>query len=405
MKILFVHQNFPGQFPHLAPALAARGHEVRALTAERNARKSPVPVFRYRNPPETTVEGAGRVYAEMSGRGLIAARAADQITAKTGFVPDVVFGHGGWGETLFLRDVWPNARHLTYAEFFYAATGRDTGFDPEFAQPGLMPKIAVTARKAHVLQAIADADAALSPTEWQASTFPAEWRPKISVIHDGIDTLRLVPNPGAKVQLADGTRLSHGDEVLTYVSRNLEPYRGFHIFMRALPAVLRARPKAHVVIIGGDGQSYGARPKGDKSWKQTFLDEVAGGLDLSRVHFTGQVPYPQFMALMQISRVHAYLTYPFVLSWSLLEAMSMGAMVIGSRTPPVEEVIRDGENGRLVDFFDVAGWSTALSGALSDPDAATPLRKTARETIVSRYDLRSNCLPRLVSFVEGGQDA
>ena len=207
------------------------------------------------------------------------------------------------------------------------------------------------------------------------------------------------------MQLADGTRLSHGDEVLTYVSRNLEPYRGFHIFMRALPAVLRARPKAHVVIIGGDGQSYGARPKGDKSWKQTFLDEVAGGLDLSRVHFTGQVPYPQFIALMQISRVHAYLTYPFVLSWSLLEAMSMGAMVIGSRTPPVEEVIRDGENGRLVDFFDVAGWSTALSGALSDPDAATPLRKAARETIVSRYDLRSNCLPRLVSFVEGGQDA
>ena len=405
MKVLFVHQNFPGQFLHLAPALAARGHEARALTAERNTRKSPVPVFRYRNPPETTVEGAGRIYAEMSGRGLIAARAADQMTARTGFVPDVVFGHGGWGETLFLRDVWPNARHLTYAEFFYAATGRDTGFDPEFAQPGLTPKIAVTARKAHVLQAIADADAALSPTEWQASTFPAEWRQKISVIHDGIDTLRLVPNPGAKVQLADGTRLSHGDEVLTYVSRNLEPYRGFHIFMRALPAVLRARPKAHVVIIGGDGQSYGARPKGDKSWKQIFLDEVASDLDLSRVHFTGQVPYPQFMALMQISRVHAYLTYPFVLSWSLLEAMSMGAMVIGSRTPPVEEVIRDGENGRLVDFFDVAGWSTALSGALSDPDAARPLRKAARETVVSRYDLRSNCLPRLVSFVEGGQDA
>ena len=405
MKVLFVHQNFPGQFLHLAPALAARGHEARALTAERNTRKSPVPVFRYRNPPDTTVEGAGRIYAEMSGRGLIAARAADQMTARTGFVPDVVFGHGGWGETLFLRDVWPNARHLTYAEFFYAATGRDTGFDPEFAQPGLTPKIAVTARKAHVLQAIADADAALSPTEWQASTFPAEWRQKISVIHDGIDTLRLVPNPGAKVQLADGTRLSHGDEVLTYVSRNLEPYRGFHIFMRALPAVLRARPKAHVVIIGGDGQSYGARPKGAKSWKQIFLDEVASDLDLSRVHFTGQVPYPQFMALMQISRVHAYLTYPFVLSWSLLEAMSMGAMVIGSRTPPVEEVIRDGENGRLVDFFDVAGWSTALSGALSDPDAARPLRKAARETVVSRYDLRSNCLPRLVSFVEGGQDA
>ncbi len=401
MRILFVHQNFPGQFLHLAPALAARGHEVRALTAERNNRQSPVPVLRYRTPPETAVEGIARTYAEMSGRGLIVARAADQMSAKTGFVPDVVFGHGGWGETLFLREVWPKARHLTYAEFYYATTGLDAGFDPEFAPHGLMPRLAVAARKAHLLQAIAEADAAVSPTEWQAATFPPEQRGKITVAHDGIDTARLVPDAAARLVLPDGTALARGDEVITFVSRNLEPYRGYHIFMRALPEVLRARPNARALIVGGDGQSYGARPKGGKSWKQVFLDEVAQELDLSRVHFLGRVPYAQFVTLMQVSAVHAYLTYPFVLSWSLLEAMSMGALVVASRTPPVEEVIRDGENGRLVDFFDVAGWSAALTAALAEAGAAAAMRRAARESVVARYDLRTRCLPKLIGFVEG----
>jgi glycosyltransferase involved in cell wall biosynthesis len=401
MKILFVHQNFPAQFLHLAPALAARGHEVRGLTAERNQRKAAVPVYRYRNPPAVTVEGVARTFAEMSGRGLIVARAAEQMTAKTGFVPDVVFGHGGWGETLFLREVWPKARHLTYAEFYYGTVGRDAGFDPEFSSLGLVQRISVAARKAHLLQAITDADAALAPTEWQASTFPAEARGKITVIHDGVDTARLVPNPAARVILPDGTALAAGDEVVTFVSRNLEPYRGYHIFMRALPEVLRARPRARVVIVGGEGQSYGGPPREDRSWKQIFLDEVAGGLDLTRVHFLGQVPYPQFAALMQVSMVHAYLSYPFVLSWSMLEAMSAGALVIGSRTAPVEEVIHDGGNGRLVDFFDVTGWSRALVSALADPKASTALRRAARETAVAQYDLATVCLPRLIGFVEG----
>jgi glycosyltransferase involved in cell wall biosynthesis len=401
MKVLFVHQNFPAQFLHLAPALAARGHEVRGLTAERNQRKSAVPVYRYRNPPEAKVEGVARTFAEMSGRGLIVARAAAQMTAKTGFVPDVVFGHGGWGETLFLREVWPQARHLTYAEFYYGTEGRDSGFDPEFSNLDLMQRIAIAGRKTHLLQAITEADAAISPTEWQASTFPAEARGKISVIHDGVDTARLVPNPAARVVLPDGTMLQPGDEVITFVSRSLEPYRGYHIFMRALPEVLKARPKARVVIVGGEGQSYGGAPREERSWKQIFLDEVAGGLDMTRVHFLGQVPYLQFVALLQVSMAHAYLSYPFVLSWSMIEAMSMGALVIGSRTPPVEEVIRDGENGRLVDFFDVAGWSRALVAALADSAASTDLRRAARETAVTRYDLAGVCLPRLIDFVEG----
>ncbi|MCB2115787.1 MAG: glycosyltransferase family 4 protein [Rhodobacteraceae bacterium] len=401
MKILFVHQNFPGQFLHLAPALAARGHEVLGLTDEGNKRPSRVPVLRYRKPQGAKADGLAKSYAEAVERGASVARAAAQMRREKGYVPDVVFGHGGWGETLFLREVWPEARHLTYAEFYYHSQGLDADFDAEFQTPDIGRRMRTTARKTHLLMALAEADAALSPTEWQASTFPADLRGRISVIHDGVDTDRVQPDPEASLTLPNGRVLRAGDEVISFVNRNLEPYRGYHIFLRALPEVLAARPDAQVVIVGGDEVSYGPSPGEGKSWKEIFLAEVRGRLDLSRVHFLGKVPYAEFVALLQLTRVHTYLTYPFVLSWSLLEAMAAGAHVIGSRTAPVEEVIRHGENGQLVDFFDVQGWSAALIAALDNPAAADPLRAAARKTIVEGYDLSRVCLPRLIDFVEG----
>ncbi|MFN6951588.1 MAG: glycosyltransferase family 4 protein [Albidovulum sp.] len=402
MKILFVHQNFPGQFLHLAPALAARGHTVLALTDEVNQRRAPLPVLRYRKPEGPVTEGIAKSYVQAAERGLVTARAAAQLRRDKGFVPDVVFGHGGWGETLFLREVWPEARHLTYAEFYYHSRGLDADFDPEFQRDDITLRFRTSARKTHLLMALAEADAAVSPTRWQASTFPEALRDRITVIHDGIDTDRVRPDPSASLTLPGGQVLRAGDEVLSFVNRNLEPYRGYHIFLRALPDVLKARPQAQVVIVGGTGVSYGPAPAGGRSWKEIFLSEVRDRLDLSRVHFLGQVPYPQFLALIQVARVHAYLTYPFVLSWSLLEAMSAGGLVIASRTPPVEEVIEDGVNGRLVEFFDVAGWSSALIEALADPGAGAAMRLAARQTIVAGYDLKRMSLPRLLAFVESG---
>lgn len=402
MKVLFVHQNFPGQFLHLAPALKAQGHEVAALTVEGNARPSPVTVWRYRFRAPEKQEGPGATYAEAAGRGAAAARAAQTLRQKHGFAPDVVFGHGGWGETLFLREVFPEARHLTYAEFFYRTSGLDTGFDLEFWQDSLDARIRVVARTAHHLQVALAADACLSPTEWQASTFPSEVRSKLTVIHDGVDTAKLAPNPAATLPLPDtDIVLRPGDEVVSFVSRHLEPYRGYHRFMRALPAILRARPNARAVIVGGDGQSYGPRPA-EGTWKEKFLNEVKDDLDLNRVHFLGQVPYATFAALMQVTRVHVYLTYPFVLSWSMLEAMSAGALVVGSRTPPVQEAIEDGRNGLLVDFFDTAALADTVIAALADPRAHDALRLAARQSVVERYDLRTRCLPRLIDFVMKG---
>lgn len=402
MKILFVHQNFPGQFPHLAPALEARGHHVLALTTETNSRPSPVKVLKYRKPAEVTIEPRlTRMYADCAERGLKAALAARQLRARHNYVPDVIFGHSGWGETLFLKEVWPEARLLVYAEMMYQTSGLDTDFDPEFARPAFESRVSTTARSAHLIQSMVQADAALSPTEFQAATFQPEFRPKITVCHDGIDTARVCPDPQARLAIP-GTDLvfKPGDEVISFVNRSLELYRGYHSFLRALPEVLAARPGAHAVLIGEEGQSYGAAPGGGRSWKQIFLEEVKDRLDLSRVHFLGRVPYPTYLSLLQVSRVHAYLTYPFVLSWSLMESLAAGCHVIGSDTAPVREVIRPGENGQLVDFFDIKGWSARLIEALAEPERFAGLRAQARADIVARYDLQSVCLPRLIDFVE-----
>jgi glycosyltransferase involved in cell wall biosynthesis len=404
MKILFVHQNFPGQFLHLAPALQARGHDCRALTDASNKRDSRIPIMRYRHDvplPDPKATRLGRNFTQMTDRGVSTARACLQMRDKHGYMPDVIIGHSGWGETLFLKEVWPEAKLIIYAEFYYRGVDRDVGFDPEFSRGGFDGVMTAQSRAAHLGQSLLHADAAIAPTKWQASTFPPALRPMINVIFDGVNTDLVAPNAAASLTLPNGLQLSTGDEVLTFVNRNLEPYRGYHTFVRALPDVLAARPNAQVVIIGGDDISYGAAAPEGQSWKQFFLDEVSDRIDLGRVHFLGKVPYSDFVALMQISRVHAYLTYPFVLSWSMLEAMSAGAYVVGSRTAPVGEVITDGVNGRLVDFFDIKAWSDALTQGLAEPERFLTLRRAARQTIVDNYDLQNVCMPRMVAFVEG----
>jgi glycosyltransferase involved in cell wall biosynthesis len=403
MKILLVHQNFPAQFLRLAPALKARGHEVLGLADAVNARDTSVQVLRYKHEARKVpqdVARLGRNFVEMTDRGATVARVAEKFRDQTGYRPDIVFGHPGWGETLFLKEIWPAARHLTYCEFYYRGVGMDVGFDPEFSKPELAHILIAQSRTAHLCQGLVHSDRGVAPTRWQRSVFPATLQPMIDVIHDGVDTEGLRPDPSATVSLPDGRALKAGDEVLTLVNRNLEPYRGFHVFMRALPEVLAARPDAQVVVVGGDAISYGIAPKFASSWREALLREVGSRIDLGRVHFLGRVAYPTFRSLMQVTRVHAYLTYPFVLSWSMLEAMSAGALVVGSRTAPVQEVIEDGLNGRLVDFFDIKGWSETLIRALAEPKADDPLRRAARETVLDRYDV-SKCLPAMIDFVEG----
>ena len=188
--------------------------------------------------------------------------------------------------------------------------------------------------------------------------------------------------------------------MITFVSRRLEPYRGFHVFMRALPRLLRERPQAHVLIVGGDEAGYGQPPPGGGTWREVLWAEVGGVLDRSRVHFLGRVPYAEFVALLQLSSVHVYLTYPFVLSWSMIEAMACGCAVVASATPPVLEVIEDGGNGLLVDFFDTDRIVDAVSRVLDHPDRMRAMRAAARRTAIERYDFATVCLPRHVELIE-----
>ena len=398
MNILFVHQNCPGQYKHLAPAMAAiPGNRV--VFISQKGKPTPKGCLKVEYAPHRKVTEkihpylAGTEAAIINGQGV--ARAAFALK-KQGFTPDVMVGNPGWGETLFLKDVFPEAGLLSYAEFYYRGRGSDVGFDAEFGG-GDDAILRARARTMQHLLAIEAADRAVSPTEWQKAQFPAAYQPKIEVIHDGIDCDVVRPDPQASFALPDGRVLTREDEVLSYVSRNLEPYRGFHVFMRALPALLDARPEAQVVIVGGEDVSYGGRPKGGGSWRKVMEDEI-GPLP-PRVHFTGRVPYAQFLSLLQVTSLHIYLTYPFVLSWSLLEAMAAGAPVLGSATPPVEEVIRDGENGWLTDFFDapaLAARAADLLAARGDHDA---LRAAARQTVLDRFDL-ARCLPANIALIE-----
>jgi len=407
MRYLFVHQNFPGQFRHVCAALAARGHEVVGLGV--NKPTEPVPgvrhvLYRERDfPPADSDHPLAGALSELQSkvaRGEAAARAM-QALKQAGFNPDVVVVHSGWGEAFFVGDVFPQARQVVYAEYFYGGQGGDTGFDPEFSRPSPAADQRVRIRNTHLLHAISACDVALTPTEFQKSRHPSWAHERIRVIHEGIDTDRFRPDPDASVLLQSaGVTLRPGDEVVTFVVRQLEPYRGYHTFMRALPILQQLRPNVRVVLVGGDGTSYGIKPPAGKTWREIFLAEVAQRLDMSRVHFVGRVPHKTLTQLMQVSAAHVYLTYPFVLSWSLLEAMSIGCLVIGSDTAPVREVIEHGRNGLLTDFFDAPALARAIADALERGAELAPLRAAARETIVQRYDLASRCLPAQLALLE-----
>jgi glycosyltransferase involved in cell wall biosynthesis len=313
--------------------------------------------------------------------------AAGELT-KSGFSPDLVVAHCGWGETLPLSALFPRARFIVYCEFYYRAEGQDVHFDP--ASPRLGPDgvAALQAKNASTLLALTEAHGGLSPTHWQRSTYPSEFRSKIRVAHEGVDVERLAPDPAAAFALPDGRVLTRRDEVVTYVSRNLEPLRGFPVFLRAVPEILKRRPQAIVIIAGGDGVSYSHAAPGGKSWKSVCLEEMRDKLDLSRVVFLDRLPYDAYLRLLQVSSTHVYLTYPFVLSWSLIEAMSVGCALVASDTAPVREVVAHGYNGLLTPFADADALAQAVAETLADRKGQAERGRAARRAAIELFDKR-----------------
>ena len=407
MRILFVHQNFPGQYVHIIRRLAQQGqHQLVALGINHLDRSRGIPDslnhFRYRLDRGNT-EGVHPLVMETETKVIRAegcARAAEQLKIK-GFAPDLICAHPGWGEPLFLKAIWPDVPLLCYQEFFYNHQGFDSSFDPEFQdQLDWQAQAKLTMKNAYLQLTLDQADWNISPTHFQASSFPQHWRRKISVIHDGVDTRKALPNPApSPLKLPDGTVLEHGQPIVTFVNRSLEPYRGCHTFLRAIPELQRLHPEARLVVVGNTkGVSYGAAcPDGE--WRDQFLAEIEGQYDPSRVHFTGTLPYDQFIPLLQLSACHVYLTYPFVLSWSLLEAMACGCAVVGSDTAPVREVIRHGHNGLLVDFFSPGDLAKAVVELLNDPERAAAFGVAARRTVERTYELES-CVTRQLALMD-----
>jgi glycosyltransferase involved in cell wall biosynthesis len=400
-KILFVHNNFPAQFLHLAQALASKPEMQLAAIGTHTAVRLPgVKLMKYSvsNPDVAATHPFARRFDLECRRAEEVLYAASSLSSS-GFVPDIVFAHPGWGEALPLRAIFPNAHLIAYCEFFYRVEGRDNGFDPEFPPIGIDGDVGLQLKNAATLLALVDCDSAISPTQWQRSTFPKEFQPKINVIHEGVDVNQAKPSPHAKLRLPSGRVLTQADEVVTFAARNFEPVRGFHIFMRALPRILAARSRAQILFIGGEGRPYGALPPRGQSWKTLFFREVADQIDMTRIHFAGHLTHADFLTALQISSAHVYLTYPFVLSWSLLEAMSTGCLVIASATPPVEEVVNS-DNGILVPFFDFDQIAERVIETLTYPRRFRSLRARARATIVNNFDMRQVCLPKLLNLLK-----
>ncbi|MEH6737027.1 MAG: glycosyltransferase family 4 protein [Sulfitobacter sp.] len=401
MNIMFVHQNMPGQYRELVQWLAERReHKIYFLTQRKNPPKIEgveTRIYKPHNVPKKEAYGLSKVWEEATGAGFGAAIAGQQLEQKEGFKPDLIVGHVGWGELTFFKQVWPDVPIIGFFEYYYRLHGGPVNFDPDEPVNEHTPFL-LHARNAVPAANITTVDRGISPTKWQRDCFPPEMHSKIYVCHDGIRTDKLVPNPKATLKLGRIDKLQTcDDEIITYMARNLERMRGFHQFMRALPDILEARPNARVLIIGGNEVSYGAKNKKPGGLRGEMEAEVGDRVDWSRVHFLGQVPYEDYQKIIQISRCHIYMTMPFVLSWSLLETMSMEATIVASDVEPVREAMTHGETGLLVDFHNPAALAQQVIDVLERPEDFAHLGPAARKHVIAEYDFLTKCLPEHIA--------
>ena len=398
MRLMFLHNNFPAQFGSLARHMSERGHDVTFATRWQGTAPDWLRLVRYQ--PHREVGKGQHPYlafvesAVLNGQAL--ARAGWKMKEE-GYSPDLIVAHSGWGPGLYVRDIWPDARYLGYFEWYYQSKGADLGFlDPVTRDD----EHRVRTRNAAILLDLAACHWGLVPTRFQASRFPELLQRKLTVQHDGVDTDYFAPRPGRRLKLPDHD-LSGVEELVTYVARGMEPYRGFPQAMAAFAEVQKRRPGAHIVVVGEDRVAYGRRlPDGD-TFRTKMLREIE--FDRDRLHFTGRLPRNLYREVLLASSVHVYLTIPFVLSWSMIEAMSAGCLLVASNTDPVREVVRDGENGLLVDFFDTGALAERICDTLDRPEDFGQLRDGARRTAVDRYAL-AKLVPQRARLLEAVAD-
>jgi len=401
VRILFLHKNFPAQFLHLAKFMGeSLDHTVVFATGRSEEEIEGVNKHIFRDNiepiPETHLLTQGTEVAVKTGQD--AYRIALHLKEQN-FVPDIIYGHSGWGPTLFMKDAFPHAKFLAYFEWFYRADSPLYKFDSSTPlRAGGIKHTRV--RNTPILTDLYSCDAGFSPTEWQRYQFPNEYHDKIKVLHDGVDSGFFSPWPYGRRPLVlprIELDLSQAKEIVTYIARGMEPIRGFPQFMKTVAILQKRRPDCHFVVCGNDRVAYGEPHPRGISYKQAALEEL--DLDLSRLHFTGLLPYDEYLQVLQASSAHVYLTWPFVLSWSTIEAMSCGCPLIASDTEPVRELITDGENGWLVEFFDTEAIAAKVEEVLDDPEKSRKLRTAARQTVLDKYDL-AKVLPQHLAWIE-----
>ena len=399
MKILFIHPNMPGQYKHLAKHFGAQGnHEIVFLTKHKTMKMDGVTRLTFDVPRKPSPHS--HRYLGNAEMGVLQGQEVWRMCKKLkddGFTPDIVVGHPGWGDGLFVKDVFPNTPCLYFFEFFYQPTGADVNFDPQdqLSADGYARLRMKNITNQTCLEA---ADWGISPTWWQWSVHPAAYQHKLSVLHDGVDVTVAKPDPEVSYTLPDGSHtFKKGDKVVTYIARNFEPYRGFPTFMQTAEILLRERPDIHIIAVGADDISYGKRAPKGTTYRQMWSEKVT--LDESRIHFVGRVPYDDLIRIFQLTAAHIYLTYPFVLSWSTLEAMACGAPLVSSDTKPVREVVTHEKHGLLSDLFEPEAVAKNVMRMLDEPDLAQHCSEEGRNIVTERYAL-DKLLPLHVKLVE-----
>lgn len=383
MHVLLIHQNFPGQFRELAPAWIARGHRVSAIGSS--------PALPCRAAPWNQLHYFPYHCPDHHWRAQVVANHLQRLIQQHQLQPDVVLAHSGWGEAMAIKEILPKTPLVVYPELWGSARALGEGFDLSQCRLSEADLRAIRLHNHCTRMALGQADAVVAPTVFQRDSFPAPWRQRMQLIHEGIDCDRLRPDPRASLLLPNGQLLDHCDRVISYVSRHFEPLRGLHTFLAALPALLEADPRTHVVMVGGSGDGYGPAAQDQAGHLAHHLALLPETFDHNRLHIVGYLPYNELRTLFQISSAHVYLTYPYTLSWSPLEAMACAAPLVANHgrpgSGPLDELIHDGENGLLVDFNRPHQLASALTRLLDNPALARALGKAARQTVISHYSL------------------
>jgi len=396
MNILFLHRNFPAQFRYIAPALANdKDNKVVFITNNTTTNLPNITKVSYKL--KRQVPDDCHRYLRFYEESVIHAQSTAEATIylkNQGFKPDIIYGHT-WGQTMYMKDIFPEVPLLCYFEWFYNSKGGDVGFDGKV--PNIDDLAKLRSKNAHLLIDLYSCDAGICPTKFQMKQFPKEYAYKIKVLHDGIDTDFCTPKDDTLFKIEDkNLTLSRNDEVVTYATRGMEAYRGFPEFMKAVEILQKKRPNVQVIIGGEDRVCYGPKLAGT-TYKKMMLEKL--DLDLSRIHFVGSLPFNKYIDLLRISSAHVYLTYPFVCSWSLLDSMSCACPVVASATEPVTEFIEDNKNGLLFDFYDIEQQVEKIEYALDNKEEMQVIRNNARQTILDNYRLK-DLLPQHIEYIK-----